>query len=279
MLYWPAMAPPIDILLPGQRDTAVLLLHGLTGTPLEMQVLGETLAQEGYTVHIPLLPGRGTCPEDMDGLCWEDWMQAALHAYDTLAREHAQVVTGGLSAGGTMALDLALRRDPAALLLYAAVLSISQRGAYLAPFVWRLVRRWPAPPSDMVEPNEMLRCYDPAPVRAMSELIAGIARVRGQLGRIDVPALIAHSTADKLVPLSSAQEIASRLGGPVETLYVDGSGHAITADAKRLEVAEASRTFLRTYLARPSSARSIGGLLAAAVARLPTRRGRLARAS
>lgn len=255
------MAPPIDILLPGRRGTAVLLLHGLTGTPLEMQVLGEALAREGYTVHIPLLPGRGTRADDMDGLCWEDWMDAALRAYDTLAAEHGRVVVGGLSAGGTMALDLALRRDPAALLLYAAVLEIAHRGAYLAPFVWRLIRRWPAPPSDMVEPNEMLRCYDPAPVRAMSELIAGIARVRGQLGRIGVPALVAHSVRDRLVPLASAEEIASRIGGPVETLYVDGSGHAITADAKRLEIAQASRAFLRKHLPRESSLRSLGGLL------------------
>src|SRR6266545_478702 len=213
------MAPPIDILLPGRRETAVLLLHGLTGTPLEMQTLGEALAEEGYTVHIPLLPGRGTCPDDMDGLCWEDWMQAALHAYDTLAVEHGRVVVGGLSAGGTMTLDLALRRDPAALLLYAAVLSVSHRGAYLAPYVWRLIRRWPSPPSDMVEPNELLRCYDPAPVRAMCELINGISRVRSRIGEIRAPTLVAHSREDRLVPLASAEEIASRIGGPVEKLY------------------------------------------------------------
>ncbi len=242
------MAPPIEILLPGRRETAVLLLHGLTGTPLEMQVLGERLAVEGYTVHIPLLPGRGTCPGDMDGLCWEDWMGAALAAYDTLARTHRQVVVGGLSAGGTMALDIALRRDPAALLLYAAVLSVRQRGAYLAPYVWRFIRRWPAPASDMVEPTEALTCYDPAPVRAMSELLTGISRVRPRLGEIAAPALVAHALRDALVPLESAEEIATRLAGPVEKLYLDGTGHAITADARRLEVAETSARFVRYFL-------------------------------
>lgn len=243
------MAPPIDILLPGRRETAVLLLHGLTGTPLEMQVLGQRLAQDGHTVHIPLLPGRGTRPDDMDGLCWDDWMEAALHAYDTLARAHRRVVVGGLSAGGTMALDVALQRDPAALLLYAAVLQVSHRGAYLAPYVWRFIRRWPSPPSDMVEPNELLRCYDPAPVRAMSELLTGISRVRPYLGEIGAPALVAHSLRDTFVPLASAEEIASRLAGPVETMYLDGCGHAITADAKRTELAEASAAFVRRTLA------------------------------
>lgn len=246
--YSPIVAPPIDILLPGGRDTAVLLFHGLTGTPLEMRALGEALAEDGYTVHIPLLPGRGTRADDMDGLCWEDWMQAAVRAYDTLAREHRRVVVGGLSAGGTMALDLALRRDASALLLYATVLRIGHRGAYLAPYFWRLVRRWKSPPSDMVEPNDALKCYDPAPVRAMAELIHGIDLVRPRLREIVAPALVAHAAADKLVPLSSAGELAEHLGGPVTTMIVEGSGHALTADARRDEVAEASRSFLRRYL-------------------------------
>lgn len=245
------MAPPIDVLLPGRRDTAVLLLHGLTGTPQEMQMLGEALAADGYTVHIPLLPGRGTCAADMDGLCWEDWMSAALRSYDALARQHGRVVVGGLSAGGTMALDIALRRQPAALLLYAAVLSIARRGAYLAPYVWRWIRRWPSPPTDMVEPTPACPSYDPAPVRAVSELISGIGLVRPHLGAIRTPALVAHSRQDTFVPVTSAQEIAARLSGPVETLYLDGSGHAITADVKWLDVANASRTFLIRYLEVP----------------------------
>lgn len=248
MLSGGAMASPMDILLPGGRDTAVLLLHGLTGTPLELRALGEALAADGHTVHVPLLPGRGTRADDMDRLCWEDWMRAALGAYDALAREHRAVVVGGVSAGGTMALDLALRREPAALLLYAAVLRIAHRGAYLAPFVWRSIRRWPAPKSDMVEHRDDLVCYDPAPVRAVSELIAGIGRVRRRLSEIHAPSLVAHAVADRVVPLSSAHELAGRLGGKVQTLFLEGTGHSITADAKRREVADASRSFLRRYL-------------------------------
>ena len=243
------MAPPIDILLPGRRETAVLLLHGLTGTPLEMRVLGERLAKDGHTVHIPLLPGRGTRVEDRYDLCWDDWMEDALHAYDIIARSHHRVVVGGLSAGGTMALDVALQRDPAALLLYAAVLQVSKRGAYLAPYVWRFIRRWPSPPSDMVEPNDQLQCYNPAPVRAMSELLTGVSRVRPYLDEIRAPTLVAHSLRDTLVPLTSAEEIASRVSGrPVEKLFLDGCGHAITADARRAEVAEASAAFVRRVL-------------------------------
>ena len=69
--------------------------------------------------------GRGTVPRDMDRLSWDDWMDAAVAAYDALAVGHDAVIVGGLSAGGTMALDLALRRPPRALLLYSAAISAS----------------------------------------------------------------------------------------------------------------------------------------------------------
>lgn len=238
-----------EIRLPGTRPEAVLLLHGLTGTPAELQVLSEGLAGDGFTVHAPLLPGRGTRPCDMDALSWDDWMAAALRAYDELAASHRSVVVGGVSAGGTMALDLALRRRPAALLLYATALAIRERIAYITPYIWRLVRSWPAPKSDCLDPEYRTPCYDPAPLRAVSELIAGIGRVRRRLHEIDAPALVAHALTDRFVPISCSYELERRLRGPIRTLYLDGTGHGITADAKRHEVARASSAFLTEHFA------------------------------
>ena len=51
-----------------------------------------------------------------------------------------------------------------------------------------------------------------------------------------------------------AAALVARLGGPVTTLYVDGTGHAITVDARRREVAEASVAFLREVIAAPQRA-------------------------
>ncbi|HEV8469634.1 MAG TPA: alpha/beta fold hydrolase [Candidatus Limnocylindria bacterium] len=229
----------------GDRDIAVLLLHGLTGTPVEVSSVGDALTAEGYTVSAPLLPGRGTCPADMDGLSWEDWMSYALVAYDELARDHREVVVGGLSAGATMALDIALRRRPKALLLYAAALAVRNRLAYLAPYTWRVIRRWPSPASDMVEVSAATTCYDPVPVRAVAELIYGIGRVRARLGEITCPALVAHAVSDRLVPVAYARDLATRLNGDVTTLFLEGSGHGITVDVRRRDVAEASVAFLQ----------------------------------
>ena len=58
------MRAPGRSISPGRRDAAVLLLHGLTGTPVDMHYMKDALVADGYTVNAPLLPGRGTQPSD-----------------------------------------------------------------------------------------------------------------------------------------------------------------------------------------------------------------------
>jgi carboxylesterase len=239
---------------PGCRDAAVLLLHGLTGTPVDMHYMKDAFVADGYTVSAPLLPGRGTRPSDMFDLRWEDWMTSALAEYDALARDHEEVIVGGLSAGATMTLDIALRRKPSAVILCATALGMGNPIAYLAPYVYRVIKEVPSPASDLVDLNAGAKCYDPAPVRAVAELLHGIGLVRRRLGEITCPALVAHAVTDRLVPVHYAYELAAGLGGPVTTLYLDGTGHAITVDARRREVAESSLAFLRQAVHVPQRA-------------------------
>ena len=54
--------------------TGCLLIHGFTGTPKEMRMLGDFLAAEGYTVLAPRLFGHATAPADMARARWADWV-------------------------------------------------------------------------------------------------------------------------------------------------------------------------------------------------------------
>jgi carboxylesterase len=51
----------------------VLLVHGFTGSPASMRPWGEFLHSKGYTVRVPLLPGHGTTPEDLNKVKWQEW--------------------------------------------------------------------------------------------------------------------------------------------------------------------------------------------------------------
>src|SRR5580704_7049564 len=110
------MPPPIESapVLPGAESTSfpggpvgVLVLHGFTGNPTSMRALAEALAEAGYAVELPRLPGHGTAVEDMLPTRWVDWSGAAEAAFADLAGRCAKVAVAGLSMGGTLAAWLA----------------------------------------------------------------------------------------------------------------------------------------------------------------------------
>src|SRR5580658_3509266 len=76
-----------------------LVLHGFTGNPQSMRGLALALADAGFTVEMPLLPGHGTDIEDMLPTRWSDWSAAAEAAYLDLAARCDGVVAVGLSMG------------------------------------------------------------------------------------------------------------------------------------------------------------------------------------
>jgi alpha-beta hydrolase superfamily lysophospholipase len=50
---------------PGGGPHGVLVLHGFTGNPVSVRPLAEALAEAGFAVEMPRLPGHGTHVEDM----------------------------------------------------------------------------------------------------------------------------------------------------------------------------------------------------------------------
>lgn len=80
---------------PGTNDTAVLLIHGYTGSPSELRELGERLHYKGYTVQGLLLNGHGTNPEDLDGVTYEKWTQSVKSAASALKETYGNGCFGG----------------------------------------------------------------------------------------------------------------------------------------------------------------------------------------
>src|SRR5919112_1024408 len=94
----------------GGRSIGVLLVHGFTGSPASMKPWAHALADHGYAVEVPLLPGHGTRWQDLNRVAWTDWYAEAEAAFDRLRHACDAVVVGGLSVGGSIALRLAEER-------------------------------------------------------------------------------------------------------------------------------------------------------------------------
>ena len=79
--------------LTGGRRVGVLLVHGITGNPVSMNPWGSYLAERGYAVEVPLLPGHGTTWEDANTTTYTDWYGEVQRVFDQL-RSEVDVVRG-----------------------------------------------------------------------------------------------------------------------------------------------------------------------------------------
>ena len=89
-------------------DTGILLLHGLSGTPSEVEPLGTYLSEKGISTLGPWLKGHGTTPRGFGRNPWQDWAASAREAYEALRETCSKVFRGGSVHGGASGPSLGL---------------------------------------------------------------------------------------------------------------------------------------------------------------------------
>ena len=76
---------------PAGAKEAVLLLHGFTGIPRELSIVGDSLAEAGFACLAPRYPGHGTDRADFLATGAEDWVRRAFDSYLDLRSEYETV--------------------------------------------------------------------------------------------------------------------------------------------------------------------------------------------
>ena len=253
-----AVGDPFDLV--GDDEVGVVLVHGFTGTPYEIRYLGERLAESGFTVCGPRLPGHGTTVADLDQTHWEDWSEAVERAVDGLLLRCRRVAVVGQSLGGLLALHLASqRRDIACVASLAAPLWLEGLSAKVAhwtrPDGWLHHRLRMVPKiggSDIRDPRAKAEnpCYRAVPMRALGELMTFMKVTDDVLPAIRQPVLVLHATQDHTAPVACAQRIAERTRA-VRMRILPRSYHLIAVDVERDIVAAEVRQFLHSCRESP----------------------------
>ncbi len=223
----------------------VLLLHGYTGSPAEMRLLGAYLHRAGHTVLAVRLPGHGTTPEELQGMDWPGWYAEAERGYHRLRASCAAVSVVGLSMGGLLAVRLAARLPVAGLVLLSVPVFVRDARAPLLPvlkyFLGYLRKRKP----DWQMGEEYNAAYERMPVRPLASLFELIGLCKKMLPQVTAPCLIMQSKVERTVQPRSAAYIYGQLGSSVkQLLWLERSGHILTMDAERDKVFQAIGSFL-----------------------------------
>lgn len=238
----------------------VLLIHGFTGSPPEMRLIGEYLHERGLTVSGPLLSGHGTAIEEMNRCRWTDWTGHVEQALADLQTQCDTVFVGGLSMGALLTLHLAAYHpDLPGIVLYSPATIVADRRIYLTPLLKHVVRVLPgSEETDLTDPQAESRIwhYPDNPIPAAHELLKLIRHVRRLLPSITCPALLIYSTRDQVIHPQSGRYTYDRLGSPDKELIVlHNSGHCLTVDSEWERVAEETYRFIQRHVGKRAGKR------------------------
>ncbi len=215
----------------------VLLIHGFTGSPAEMQWLSQQLQNVGYETSTPTLCGHGDRPEAMLNCSYQDWIRDVESALGALQRDHDKLFVVGLSMGGALALHLASANHIAGVVTLAAVSRLSPLQALAARLLCHLIPwREKANGSDIrdQEAKKRLNSYNRYPTRAVVELLKLLKQVRSEIPKIRVPILILHSKQDHAVPVKNAYRIYREVQSRKKKLRIlENSYHILPLDVEK----------------------------------------------
>ena len=214
----------------------VVCLHGLGGTPHSVLPITAAVHAAGYATVAPTLPGHGTHPDQLVDTSWTEWLDAADATVTELRRRCTAVALIGQSMGGTIALQLATRRDD--------IVGVAAINPVVAPadpdtveFYEHLIERGrtmqPAGDADLRDPNAHDTAYAELPVHALLQLMHGGETVAGLAHTIAVPVLLAISAHDNVVDPTSTGDFANSLYAPLTRVGLPRSGHVAALDLDR----------------------------------------------
>ncbi len=220
----------------GNMPGAVILIHGWTGSPAHLRVLGAYLNGAGYTVNAPLLEGHGTKLEDMVGTGWRDWVRTATEAAVSEASAGGPIHLVGLSMGGIISLLLAPVLEAASVTTINAPLRVWNKQMKLAGMYRGSDRIEPSDPP-VPAPSEMQKYqhqYDGTPVGTVAELYDLMRAAKRNVDRVTCPTLIIQSKTDETVRPESAEIIYDGVSSSDKGLvWLENSRHVALLDDER----------------------------------------------
>lgn len=259
----------------GNNGHAVILAHGLTGTPNEMRFLANHFYAKGYSVICPRLANHGNPLEVLKYTKWEDFYESVRNAFIEAEKENSLIFVSGLSMGALLALVLAeefhdriagvcclsptLFYDGWNVPWYQCFLPLATAIPFLKdslyfkedpPYgiknerVQRIIHRYYSNASLTHMEGVDKHGYPYFPLTLLYQLNLLIRHLDKRLKNIQVPVKLIQAKDDDITSVKNSQFIYDRIKSDIkEITLLYNSYHVITADQERDKVASEMEVF------------------------------------
>ena len=227
----------------------VVLVHGFTGSPAAMRPWAEFLNARGYSVRVPLLPGHGTKPADLNEIEWPEWPAKVNSEIAELQKYCSQIFVAGLSMGGGTTLQVAAEHGDklSGILLVNPMIHVKGISPTLAFLISRVVKFGKSVGNDIKRPGVTEYSYDKMPYRGIHQLLTMLKLTRAALPSIKVPMQLFHSVDDHTLPVSNTEIIMSEIGASNKSrIELLNSFHVATIDYDSDIIFTNSLTFIES---------------------------------
>lgn len=244
---------------------AVLLFHGMTGSPFEMKKYGEFLFKCGYDVFCYSFPGHGERVSEIETVTWRDWTEFAQEKYSILRPNYNQFFVSGLCLGAAMGVYLAEHNsDITGVVALSTTLFLDgfciPWTIHLLPFALSTIIRfyYTFPEDDCFGiKNERTRKVlakltakadvgmDNYPLNCVDALLKLSKNVRKNLRNVTCPVLCIHSKYDNLSSPRSAKVVLDGISSEIKQyVELNDSYHMVLYDNEKEFVMNTVKEFL-----------------------------------
>jgi carboxylesterase len=251
-----------------QSKKAILLFHGMTGSPFELNKYSKYLHKQGFDVYGYCLPGHGDHPQSIYTVAWEDWMNFSNEKYKNLRGRYDKFFVGGLCLGAVIALNMAqTQKDITGIIGLSTTLFLD---GWTIPWYYNIMitvglhtilRYYYTFPER--EPygikNESTRrkvanimkkntvALDNYPMSCIYELLELSKNTRKNIKKVDTPILLIHSKEDDLTSIKSAEFVYKNISSKnKEFITLHDSYHLVLYDNEKELVFNKSVEFLNS---------------------------------
>lgn len=248
-----------------QANSAVMLFHGLTGSPYELKKYAKFLYDKGFDVYCYCLPGHGDHKIDIYSVKESDWRKFANKRYKELRNHYADFFAGGLCLGAVLALNLAIEnKDVTGLICLSTTLFLDgwtipwynflmPVGLYtILRYYYTFPEREPYGIKNLKARNAVSKlmskntvAMDNYPLSSIYELLLLSKKVRHNIKKVFAPILIIHSLEDDLTSTKSAKFVFNNVSSFYkEYMELKDSYHLVLYDNEKEKVMNKTMEFI-----------------------------------
>ena len=258
---------------------AIILFHGLTGSPFELQKYAKFLYKNGYDIYAECLPGHGDNFEEIYTITYQAWLNYAYKRFKDIKSKYENVFVAGLCLGAVLALSVAIKFPNEVKGVVSLSTTLYLDGWRLPWFMFLL----PVALSTMIrfyycypecEPhgikNEKTRAVvkkllakgdvgmNDFPMTGIYELLKLSSYVRKNLKLITAPVLLIHSKEDDLTSIKSANTVYKKISSAdKELITLYDSYHMVLYDNEKEFVFNKTLDFIDKRLVSESKNKAV----------------------